>query len=68
MDNKVLSVKNLPTKLPVTQSILAFFLLDRFHAPGWAKAIAWTLIGLLWIIGIVLKCKETQVEIAELKR
>ena len=43
---KVVSYKNLPSMLPFRDTAIAWLMLDRFHAPGWA----WGAVGALGIL------------------
>ncbi len=49
MKKKVVAVKNEKTKLPIEFTALCWMLMDRFHAIGWVKGMAWTLIAVIWI-------------------
>lgn len=33
--NKVVSIKNLPKRLPLFPALTSWLMLDRFHAPQW---------------------------------
>ena len=48
---KVLSIKNLPTRLPIGTTALLWMLLDRLHVPSWV----WGSVGAAWVI-IVIAC------------
>ena len=46
---KVIDTSQLPARLPVVATAVAYLLLDKFHAPGWV----WGILGIVWI-GIVV--------------
>lgn len=61
---KVLSYKNLPTKLPVQLTIIWWLLLDRLNAPEWGWAVSGTLLALFWITSVYIKFhREEPVEL-----
>lgn len=47
MTIKVISVKCLPTRMPVTTFIAFWLLMDRFNAPAWLHGVYWTIVGIL---------------------
>jgi len=49
---KVVSEKNLPTRLPVWSSLIVWLLLDRFNPPGWAWGVVGTVFVFFWIVAI----------------
>lgn len=60
---KVVSRKNLPAKLPIYSTAVAYLLLDKFHAADWVWGVIGTLYTLIWIICIVAIVKQEQVEL-----
>lgn len=64
---KVIGRRCLPTSLPITRTLVAYLILDRFRAPGWLWGCVGTYLAFLWIITIVLMVVETQVDLVELK-
>lgn len=50
----------LPTTLPITDTLVAYLLLDRFHAPGWAWGVVITVLSIVWFgsIATILKSEE----------
>ena len=46
MKKKVIKYNNLPTRIPLWSTIVAYLLLDKFNAPGWV----WGAFGLLSVI------------------
>lgn len=48
--HKVISVNNLPSKVPVTGTLLWILILDRLDAPGWVWGVFATLMVFLWIV------------------
>jgi len=64
----VIHWKNLPSRWPIVHTALTWLLLDRFHAAGWIKGVAWTLIGILWIASIVGHSVEDYVTLDEIEK
>jgi hypothetical protein len=62
---KVISRVNLPVRLPVLSTAVAYLYLDnpRYHIPGWGYGVVITLFSLLWILVIVTKCFEDRVDL-----
>jgi hypothetical protein len=46
---KVISLKALPARIPVIPTCVAWLMLDRLDAPGWAWGVVMTFIGIVWI-------------------
>lgn len=59
---KVIAWKNLPTRFPTYQTVLAWLLLDRFHVPGYVYGIVGTVLAFLWVGSIMMMCKEEKAE------
>lgn len=55
MKQRVVSVKFLPTKLPLNTTIAGWLLLDRLGIPGWGWGVWWTVVVLVWIAAIKIK-------------
>lgn len=64
--SKVISHKNLLSRLPVMTTIVIWLFLDRLHPPGWCWGAAITLLVILWIGGIVSIATETETKLSEL--
>jgi len=61
---KVISTGNFGFKLPLGEIAIAYLLLDRFSAPGWAYGIVFTILGLICICAIVSwLCFEKSIDI-----
>lgn len=60
-DKKVISYKNLPTKLPLGFTALVWMILDKTNAPELIQGIVWTIVGVFWLIAINLIFRQTQV-------
>ena len=50
---KVVSRANIPTGLPLTQTVLAYLLMEELSAPSWVQGAVYTVFGLLWIVCII---------------
>jgi len=43
---------SLPPRLPILFAAVAWLLLDRLNAPGWAHGVLWTLVAILVLVFI----------------
>lgn len=64
---KVLSSRQLPSRLPVQLTCIAYLLLDKAHAPGWMWGAAGVLLSILWASAIRSLFTEEPTELHELK-
>ncbi|MBN9356216.1 MAG: hypothetical protein J0I15_07200 [Herbaspirillum huttiense] len=60
---KVISRKNLPTRMPIALTIALGLLLDRCAAPGWVWGVAGTLMAVVWVAVIFGMFTEDDVEV-----
>lgn len=60
---KVISRKNLPTRLPAIFTAVMWLLLDRLESPSWVQGVAWTLVALIWIGSIISIVQEHDVDV-----
>jgi len=60
---KVVSHKNLPTRLPLGLTALVWLILDRLDVTDWVWGGIGALILILWIGAIYRKCREKQTDI-----
>jgi hypothetical protein len=60
---KVIHPKNLPSKLPLLLTAVAWLMLDRLQPAGWVHGVVYTIIAILWIISIVGMVREQQLDI-----
>jgi hypothetical protein len=65
--SKVISHKNLPTRLPIWTTVTAGLLLDRFSSPDWVWGIVGTLFVIVWIVCIISIRTQDHVELKELQ-
>lgn len=49
VEKRVISRKNLPTRVPVYQAMLAYLMLDKFNSPGWV----WGVVGTIFVCAII---------------
>lgn len=66
MSHRVLSWKQLPTRLPITSTIAWYLFLDHLHAPTWVWGVMGTLGAFLWLGSLQLIYAQEQTEIREL--
>ena len=53
---------NVPLKLPVTSSVVLYLLLDKLQVAGWVQGVAWTVMSLIWLTGIVAIVNSERLE------
>lgn len=63
MKRKVISPKNLPTRLPVTFTMVLGLLLDRYDVPGWMWGAAGAIMLLIWVAAVISKVYEDSAEV-----
>ena len=64
---KVLPYESLPAKLPVTNTILLYLLLEHLNSPGWVCGVSWTLIVIVWICQLLKLYTQIEIKPEELK-
>lgn len=62
---KVISSKNLPTKIPVLSTVVYATALDYWNAPQWLWGAVGLLMALAWIGSIIAKVREEEEDIFE---
>lgn len=62
----VLSMTNMPLRLPWQATILLWLLLDRLHAPGWVWGAVGFLLVIVWISWLIDVCTHRNVELDSL--
>lgn len=50
---RVVHPGNLPPRLPVAATAVLWLLLDRVEVPGLWRGVAWTIMGLFWVVLLV---------------
>lgn len=60
---KVLKRNNLPTRLPLWQSITCLLALEHWNAPEWMYGVMGLLFLSLWIASIIMLAKEEGVDL-----
>lgn len=58
-------IKNVPTHLPFTNSLLLSFLLYYFKAPGFIWGVFITIYAIVWIFAIALMITQDHVDLFE---
>jgi hypothetical protein len=66
--NKVLSRKNLPTGIPLFQTITILIVIDHWNLSDLWRGINYVAIGLLWLAYAVSVFKDEGVDIFEDKK
>ena len=64
---KVIALKNLPMRPPITSTIAWFLLLDKFHAPGWLWGVMGTFFAFAWLVTVVVIWAQCPTELSELR-
>jgi hypothetical protein len=62
---KVLKRNNLPTRLPLWQSVTCLLALEHYHAPEWLYGVMGLFFLLIWVASIVMLVKEKQIDLLE---
>jgi len=60
---KVISHQNMPSRLPVTRTVVLMLAMDVWSTPGWAKGVIWTLLSLIWIGCVISIWREKYIDI-----
>ena len=55
---KVVSPKNLPTRLPLVSIVVTYLMLDKCQAPGWVCGAFAAFWGIMLIVSVLLIVKE----------
>lgn len=58
MNRTVLPWGAMPARLPTHTTALAYLLLDRFSAPGWAWGVVGTFLAVAWVGSIIRLCTD----------
>lgn len=65
----VIKGSNLPSRLPLAQTVLYILALDYWNAPQWAWGVVLTILGLGWIAILVKKfLQEVDIDIFASKK
>ena len=66
MDNqKVVAPKNLPARLPVTPTIVAWMAMDYYESPAWLYGCLGTLLIIIWIASLVKLSRQVNTDLFE---
>jgi hypothetical protein len=60
---KVISRKNLPTRLPIWPTAIIWLLMDYYNASDITHGVVWTIWAILWIVVIVNFWTEEEKEV-----
>ena len=60
---KVLQQNNLPTKLPLWQTAVAFLLMERFNAPEWLWGVFGFFFFIVWCTNIYSLVTQENVDL-----
>ena len=64
---KVISWKNMPSRLPIFPTITTYLFLDRLGAAGWVWGAVGCVFVIGWAIAIIAMSTQTKVDIFESK-
>jgi len=62
---KVLKRNNMPTRLPLWQSVTCLLALEHWNASEWVYGVMGLLFLLIWVASIVMLVKEKQIDLLE---
>lgn len=62
-DKKVISRKNLPSRLPIGSTMFYLLCLDYFQAPQWLWGVTCTILVVVWIGTIIDLIREESTDI-----
>lgn len=62
---KVLKRDNLPTRLPLWQSVTCLLALEYWNAPEWLYGASVLFFVLLWVVATVMIFKEKEIDLLE---
>tara|TARA_R110002020_G_C16275085_1_gene771393 strand:+ start:345 stop:629 length:285 start_codon:yes stop_codon:yes gene_type:complete len=65
---KVISTKNLPSRLPIWSSITAALALDYWKAPEWLIGAVGLFFLLGWVLIIISRLKEEEIDLFEMPK
>jgi len=60
---KVVSWKNLPTRLPITWTITWYLFFDRIQAPSWAWGAMGVIVVVLWIVSTIAVFQQQMTDV-----
>jgi hypothetical protein len=60
---KVLSIKNLPSRLPFLHTVLYFLALDYWQAPQWLWGVLGAVLVFMWISAVYSLLTQDQVDV-----
>ncbi len=63
MKKRVISPKNLPSKIPVYQALIVYLMLDKLNAADWVWGVMGTIMAVVIIGSLIEINKETKVEV-----
>lgn len=67
MVKKVISLKNLPSRLPIFPIMTMYLFLDKVGVAQWVWGSVGLLFALIWAVAIYGICTEDRTELKELK-
>ena len=65
MKTKVIADTNLPTKLPLSGTLVTWLMLEHFHSPGWVYSVVGFGFAIVWVISLFKLIDEKQVNIID---
>ncbi|MGQ7868712.1 hypothetical protein [Sunxiuqinia sp. sy24] len=63
---KVISLNNLPVKLPLFQTLVTWIALDYWNAPQWLYGALGLLFLVVWIYAIVARVNQEETDISKI--
>lgn len=65
---KVIAFKNLPTRLPIVQTVLVDLLLKQYPTSDFLKGFIYSALALIWIVFLIAFFNQEQVDIFKEKK
>lgn len=63
--HRVLHVRYLPTKLPLTMTFMAYMAMDFYKISDVTRGVLYTLMVILWVVAIGMKIMEKSITVPE---
>jgi hypothetical protein len=63
MKKRVISYKNLPSRIPVYQAMVAYLMMDKFNAAGWVWGVVGTIFTIVIISSIIGLFNQIEVDV-----
>ena len=62
MKKPVISRRNIPVRLPVTNTLLMMLIIDYYSLPEWSITLIILWLALTWLVAIIVMFKEKSID------